>query len=134
MVYVWKVPDPVQFVSNLFLPGGFELHSYLDGNCNVKTATGKTEIHQPTHFVFSETKYQGQQTNCSSHSLFKILARVNDERLNSLMRARERKERERKRENERMARQDGLSGRIIQISILNLYRLDIILLCYCSLA
>ena len=41
VVYVWKVPDPVQFVSNLFLPGGFELHSYLDGNCNVKTATGR---------------------------------------------------------------------------------------------
>eukprot|EP00095_Tigriopus_kingsejongensis_P001746 snap_masked-scaffold903_size83255-processed-gene-0.7 protein:Tk01746 transcript:snap_masked-scaffold903_size83255-processed-gene-0.7-mRNA-1 annotation:"isoform o" len=41
LVYLWKVPDPVQFVSNLFLPGGFELHSYLDGSCNVKTATGE---------------------------------------------------------------------------------------------
>lgn len=41
LVYTWKVPDPVQFVSNLFLPGGFELHSYLDGSCNVKTATGE---------------------------------------------------------------------------------------------
>ena len=50
VVYVWKVPDPVQFVSNLFLPGGFELHSYLDGNCNVKTATGKTQ--NPDHQTF----------------------------------------------------------------------------------
>ncbi len=41
VIYTWKVPDPVQFVSNISLPGGFELHSYLDGNCDVKTATGK---------------------------------------------------------------------------------------------
>ena len=41
VIYTWKRPDPVQFVSNLFLPGGFELADYMDGNCDVTTNTGK---------------------------------------------------------------------------------------------
>jgi len=38
--YLWKHPNPVQFVSNLFLPGGFELARYADSKCDVETATG----------------------------------------------------------------------------------------------
>jgi len=38
--YLWKHPHPVQFVSNLFLPGGFELARYADSKCDVRTATG----------------------------------------------------------------------------------------------
>jgi len=38
--YTWKLPDPVQFVDNLFLPGGFELDDYLNGNCDITTNTG----------------------------------------------------------------------------------------------
>ncbi len=30
----------MQFVKNLFLPGGFELDGFQDGNCDVTTATG----------------------------------------------------------------------------------------------
>ena len=41
MVYMWKIPEPVQFVKNLFLPGGFELADFTDDYCNVKTATGR---------------------------------------------------------------------------------------------
>ena len=41
VVYQWKIPEPVQFVKNLFLPGGFELENFMDGYCNVKTATGE---------------------------------------------------------------------------------------------
>ena len=38
--YVWKVPDPVQFAPNLFLPGGFDLADHQGGYCDVQTATG----------------------------------------------------------------------------------------------
>ncbi|CAB4058243.1 GRGLCN [Lepeophtheirus salmonis] len=41
VVYNWKVPEPVQFVKTLFLPGGFGLHTFSDAYCNVKTATGE---------------------------------------------------------------------------------------------
>jgi len=40
LIYLWKHPNPVQFVSNLFLPGGFELANYSDSKCDVETATG----------------------------------------------------------------------------------------------
>ena len=43
VVYQWKIPEPVQFVKNLFLPGGFELENFMDGYCNVKTATGEKQ-------------------------------------------------------------------------------------------
>ncbi len=39
--YVWKVPDPVQFAPNLFLPGGFDLANHQGGYCDVQTATGE---------------------------------------------------------------------------------------------
>ena len=42
--YVWKVPDPVQFAPNLFLPGGFDLANHEGGYCDVTTATGKFQI------------------------------------------------------------------------------------------
>jgi len=38
--------DPVQFVKNLSLPGGFELDDFDDGNCDITTATGKNECDQ----------------------------------------------------------------------------------------
>lgn len=41
LIYTWKIPDPIQFVNNLFLPGGFELSDHEGGNCDVITATGK---------------------------------------------------------------------------------------------
>nr|WES13121.1 glutamate-gated chloride channel subunit E [Caligus rogercresseyi] len=41
VVYNWKVPEPVQFVPNLWLPGGFGLDTFRDAYCNVKTATGE---------------------------------------------------------------------------------------------
>lgn len=44
VIYVWKYPEPVQFVQNLFLPGGFELHSNKEGRCDITTATGKTYL------------------------------------------------------------------------------------------
>ena len=40
VIYTWKLPDPVQFVSNLFLPGGFELDGYISDNCDITTNTG----------------------------------------------------------------------------------------------
>ena len=40
--YVWKVPDPVQFAPNLFLPGGFDLADHQGGYCDVQTATGES--------------------------------------------------------------------------------------------
>ena len=40
VVYQWKLPDPVQFVQNLFLPGGFELTDYIDDKCDITTNTG----------------------------------------------------------------------------------------------
>lgn len=41
VIYQWKLPDPVQFVPNLFLPGGFELSKYIDDRCDITTATGR---------------------------------------------------------------------------------------------
>ena len=41
VIYIWKAPNPVQFVDNLFLPGGFELAKYVDANCDVVTVTGR---------------------------------------------------------------------------------------------
>lgn len=41
VIYTWKLPDPVQFVSNLFLPGGFELDGYISDNCDITTNTGR---------------------------------------------------------------------------------------------
>jgi len=41
VIYSWKRPNPVQFVENLFLPGGFELANYIDANCDVNTVTGR---------------------------------------------------------------------------------------------
>lgn len=41
VIYQWKLPDPVQFVSNLFLPGGFELTNFIDDNCDITTVTGR---------------------------------------------------------------------------------------------
>jgi len=38
--YIWSDHQPVQFVSNLFLPGGFELAHFDDSKCDVETATG----------------------------------------------------------------------------------------------
>ncbi len=47
VIYVWKVPAPVQMAPNLFLPGGFELNKYRNGSCNVKTATGSVSRLRP---------------------------------------------------------------------------------------
>ena len=40
VIYVWKVPQPVQFANNLFMPGGFVLYGTKDGSCDIETATG----------------------------------------------------------------------------------------------
>merc|ERR1712241_1247194 len=40
-IYQWKLNDSVQFAKSLFLPGGFELSDYIDGNCDVVTVTGR---------------------------------------------------------------------------------------------
>ena len=38
--YTWKIPDPVQFVKHLHLPGGFELYNHTNKRCDVRTTTG----------------------------------------------------------------------------------------------
>ena len=38
--YTWKIPDPVQFVKNLNMPGGFVLYNYTNKRCDVRTTTG----------------------------------------------------------------------------------------------
>ena len=55
VVYQWKIPEPVQFVKNLFLPGGFELENFMDGYCNVKTATGENEQKEKSNPFWSYT-------------------------------------------------------------------------------
>ena len=41
LVYKWKEgPEPVQFVKDIFLPGGFSQGGFSQGYCNVRTATG----------------------------------------------------------------------------------------------
>jgi len=41
VIYQWKLNDSVQFAKSLFLPGGFELSDYIDGNCDITTVTGR---------------------------------------------------------------------------------------------
>ena len=39
--YTWKIPDPVQFVKHIQMPGGFELYNHTNKRCDVRTTTGK---------------------------------------------------------------------------------------------
>jgi len=38
--YTWKIPDPVQFVKHIQMPGGFELYNHTNKRCDVRTTTG----------------------------------------------------------------------------------------------
>ena len=39
--YTWKIPDPVQFVKHIQMPGGFELYNHTNKRCDVRTTTGE---------------------------------------------------------------------------------------------
>ena len=42
--YTWKIPDPVQFVNHIQMPGGFELYNHTNKRCDVRTTTGESKI------------------------------------------------------------------------------------------